>query len=415
MRLVEPHRSDRHDPRCAAIDAAACASKHLSNAARSHTRQAVIHQHRVSTDEDLARDVHARVEVRALPAKVAQGVLRPVPVAWHSYCAACAAWEADPSRVRGHPRRPTSCDQHGRTRLPSTEQAISRAPKHRGSGVPAGLDRRIQTHQTSSDQVRSVPQASPSTGEVIDERPVTPAAGDPARAAAVDLGVNTRAAVTFHQPGLAPLLVNGRPLKAINQWYHQRRARVQANLPEGVYASRPLDLLADTRARQMTAYLQVASRRVVDRLVNHRVGTLVMGTTDGWTHAIGRGKRTTQTCVFVPHARFIALLRYKAELVGIRVVVSDESYTSKCSFLDLEPVGQQAVYTGRRIKRGLFQAADGRRLNADNNGAYNILRQGVPDAFGNGIAGVVVRPLRIALANGAPRQRCPCGLELYWV
>jgi putative transposase len=87
-------------------------------------------------------------------------------------------------------------------------------------------------------------------------------------------------------------------------------------------------------------------------------------------------------------------------VVGIHVVVSEEVYTSKCSFLDLEPIGKQEVYAGKRIKRGLFQAADGRRLNADINGAFNILGKVVPDAFGNGIGGVAVHPVRITLANG---------------
>ena len=135
-------------------------------------------------------------------------------------------------------------------------------------------------------------------------------------------------------------------------------------------------------------------------LVGERIGTLIIGKNDGWKQAIGLGKRTNQNFVFVPHARFIAMLRYKAELVGIQVMVSEESYTSKCSFLDLELVGKHEVYAGRRVKRGLYRASDGRRLNADVNGAFNILRKVVPDAFGNGIEGVVVHPVRIALANG---------------
>ena len=134
--------------------------------------------------------------------------------------------------------------------------------------------------------------------------------------------------------------------------------------------------------------------------MKHRIGTLVIGKNDGWKQAIGLGKRTNQNFVFVPHARFIEMLQYKAELVGIQVIVSEESYTSKCSFLDLEPIGKQEVYAGKRIKRGLFRARTGRCLNADVNGAYNILRKVVPDAFGNGIAGVVVHPARMALANG---------------
>jgi putative transposase len=212
--------------------------------------------------------------------------------------------------------------------------------------------------------------------------------------------LNNLAAVTFNQPGLTPFLVQGRALKALNQWYNKRRTRLQAKLAAGVYASRQLDTLTDKRGRQITDYLHVASRRIVDRLVSHCVGTLVIGKNDGWKQAIGLGKRTNQNFVFVPHARFVEMLQYKAELVGIQVVVSEESYTSKCSFLDLEPIGKHDVYVGKRVKRGLFQAAGGRRLNADITGAYNILRKVVPDAFGNGIGGVVVHPVRMALANG---------------
>jgi putative transposase len=223
---------------------------------------------------------------------------------------------------------------------------------------------------------------------------------DAARTVGIDIGLNTLAAVTANQLGTVPLLVNGRPVKAINQWYNKRRAQLQAKLPEGVFVSRQLDTLADKRARQITAYLHVASRRLVDWLIAQRIGTLVIGKNDGWKQAIGLGERTNQNFVFAPHARFIEMLEYKAALVGIRVIVSEESYTSKCSFLDLEPIGKHEVYAGKRIKRGLFRASSGRCLNADINAAYNIMRKVVPNAFGNGIGGVVVHPVRIALADG---------------
>jgi putative transposase len=153
------------------------------------------------------------------------------------------------------------------------------------------------------------------------------------------------------------LLVQGRPVKAINQWYNKRRARLQAKLPDGVYVSRQLDLLTDKRQRQSTSYLHVASRRIVEWLVAQRIGTLVIGKNDGWKQAISLGKRTNQTFVFLPHARFIEMLRYKAALVGIHVVVSEESYTSKCSFLDLEPIGKHAVYAGSGSHAGCFARA----------------------------------------------------------
>jgi putative transposase len=259
---------------------------------------------------------------------------------------------------------------------------------------------RVETRQAAIDQVRIVPHASHYTVEVIYERPVMPADVDPTRIAAIDIGLNSLAAVTTNQPGITPLLVQGRPLKAINQWYNKRRAQLQAKLPAGVYASRQLDILTDKRARQIPSHLHVASRRIVGWLVDQRIGTLIIGKNDGWKQAIELGKRTNQNVVFVPHACFVQMLEYKAALVGIRVIVSAESYTAKCSFLDLEPIGKREVYAGKRVKRGLFRASDGRCLNADINAAFNIMRKVVPDAFSNGIAGVVVHPVRIALANG---------------
>jgi putative transposase len=406
MRLVEQHRIDRHDARFAAIDAAAFASKHLYNAALYVTRQAFIHQQQMLSYEELARDMKTSAEYRALPAKVAQWVLGQVALAWTSYFAACAAWEANPSRFLGHPKLPKYLDKRGRNLLTYTEQAISRSSKNRGYVVPSGLDIRVETRQTAIDQVRIVPHASHYTVEVIYARPVTPADLDTMRIAAIDIGLNNLAAVTFNQSGLTPFLVNGRPLKALNQWYNKRRARLQAKLPDDVYTSRQLDILTDKRARQIHQYLHVASRRIVERLVADRIGTLIIGKNDGWKQAIRLGKRTNQNFVSVPHARFIAMLRYKAELVGIQVELTEESYTSQASFLDGDPLPIYApayptpVFSGRRLKRGLYRAADGRRLNADVNGAYNIIRKVVPNAFGNGIEGVVVHPVRIALANG---------------
>ena len=111
------------------------------------------------------------------------------------------------------------------------------------------------------------------------------------------------------------------------------------------------------------------------------------------------GKRNNQSFVFLPHARFIAMLQYKAELVGITVVLTEESYTSKCSFLDAEAPEHHEQYVGKRIKRGLFRTALGKYLNADVNGAYNMIVKVVPNAFGNGRVGVVVHPVGLALRN----------------
>lgn len=88
------------------------------------------------------------------------------------------------------------------------------------------------------------------------------------------------------------------------------------------------------------------------------------------------------------------MLEYKAHLVGIKVILTEESYTSKCSFLDNETLSKKEKYEGKRVKRGLFSTSTGKHINADVNGSLNIIRKAVPNAFGNRIEAVVVLPYR---------------------
>jgi len=134
---------------------------------------------------------------------------------------------------------------------------------------------------------------------------------------------------------------------------------------------------------------------LINWCVENDIGTLVVGKNDGWKQAIGIGKHNNQNFVSIPHARFIKMLQYKGELAGVEVIVTEESYTSKCSFLDNEPVCKHEQYQGRRIQRGLFRSRDGTLINADINGAANIIRKAVPNAVANGIEGVVVHPVLV--------------------
>jgi putative transposase len=139
-------------------------------------------------------------------------------------------------------------------------------------------------------------------------------------------------------------------------------------------------------------------------LVAEGIGTLCIGQNPLWKQAANMGRRTNQNFVAVPHARFIAMLTYKAELVGIQVRITEESYTSKASFLDADPLpvydaarSDPPRFSGRRVKRGLYRAADGRHINADANGAYTIIRKVAPEAFAQGSRGCVVHPIRLAV------------------
>jgi putative transposase len=402
MQLVEQHRIDRHDPRWKAIDATTFSSKNLYNAAMYVKRQAYIHEnHRIISYAALDKLMQSTGEYRALPAKVSQWVLKQVCLAWDSYFGAIAEWQTYPEKFLGHPKLPKYLDKDGRNLLTYTFQAISRDPKNEGWIVPSGLDIRVETDipQDHIAQVRLVPKAIHYVVEVVYEQIPDPQLLARKLIASIDLGVNTLAAITSHKPGFVPLLVNGRPLKSLNQRYNKRRAPMQAALPKDTYTSRSLEERTDHRTRSITSYLHTVSRAIIELLLREGIDTLVIGKNDFWKQEVNLGKKTNQSFVFIPHARFIQMVEYKAMLVGIKVVTIQESHTSKCSFVDLEPIGHQASYVGKRIKRGLFRTGKGTLINADINGSYNILRRFAPDAFSQGIAGCLLRPIPLRLPD----------------
>ena len=131
------------------------------------------------------------------------------------------------------------------------------------------------------------------------------------------------------------------------------------------------------------------------------IGTLCIGKNPPWKQGANLGRRTNPNFVSVPHDRFIEMLTYKAELVGIQVVVAEESYTSMASFLDGDPLpiygaAEAPSFSDRRVKRGVYRAADGQHITADANGSYNVIRTVAPEAFAQGGRGCGVHPIRLA-------------------
>ncbi len=398
MQLVEQHVISKHDPRYAVIDAAAFASKNLYNAANYEIRQAFIFQGVYLTYREMHRRMKSHEAYTALPAKVAQQVLRVLDKNWQSFFTAIVQWREHPERFLGRPCLPKYKDkQQGRNLLIYTIQAISKPVLRQGFIQPSGLSIRIKTNHQNVNQVRIIPRHGFYVMEVVYNREPVQAAGDPTLYAGIDIGVDNLATLTSNKKGFVPRIVNGRPVKSINQFYNKRKAELDEKLMKMDARRRHshrILRLTTKRTRYINHYLHTASRRIINLLVEEGIGTLVIGKNDGWKQDVGMGKRNNQQFVAIPHARFIEMVAYKAELVGIQVILTEESYTSKCSFLDNEPIKKHETYAGKRVKRGLFRASDGRLLNADVNGSANIIRKVAPNAFADGVEAVVVRPVR---------------------
>jgi len=241
--------------------------------------------------------------------------------------------------------------------------------------------------------------------EIVYEQPEHAQQGNPALHAAVDVGVDTLAAITSNKQGFTPRLVNGRPIKSTNQFYNKRKAELQAALGHEGTTTR-MERMTVKRTRRINHYLHAASKVIIALLVQEGIGTLVIGKNLLWKQEVELGRINNQHFVQVPHARFINMLTYKAELAGIRVIVQEESYTSAASFLDLDPLPvydpkreEPPTFSGKRVERGLYRAKNGRRIQADVNGAYNIGRKALPDSFGEGIEAVAVRPVGLPIST----------------
>jgi putative transposase len=402
MQLVERHVISRADSRFAAIDTASFASKNLYNAANYVVRQSYIHEGVYLNYHEMRRRMKDHDAYKALPAKVAQWVLRLLDKNWASFFAARDAWQEDSSKFLGRPKLPGyKHKQQGRNLLVYTVQALSIPALRAGVIVPSMLGITVKTKQQKVQQVRIIPRYGFFVVEVIYEQTPIQANVDRSLRAGVDIGIDNLATLASDRLGFVPRVVNGRPVKSINQFYNKRKAELQGQLRR-TGTSHRIEQLTTRRTRRIDHYLHTASRRIIDFLVGEGIGTLIIGKNPLWKQEVNLGRSTNQQFAAIPHARFVEMLSYKAELVGIQVIITEESYTSKASFLDADPlpifgVGDAPCFSGRRVKRGLYRAADGTPINADVNGAYNFIRKVAPEAFAQGSRGCVVHPIRLAV------------------
>jgi len=415
MQLVEQHIIDRNDPRYAVIDAAAFASKNLYNAANYEMRQAFIHKGCFISYNQLDKLMQSHEAYRALPAKVAQWVLKGLVNNWKSFREARESYQCDSSKFTGRPQLPKYKHKtDGRNLLIYTIQAINKKALRRGLIQPSMLSITVKTQQQNINQVRIVPRKGFYVVEVVYEKDVKQAPVNPAYYAGIDIGMNNLAALASNKPGFHPVVVNGRPVKSTNQFYNKRKAELQKKLGTTGTTKR-MERITTKRNRRIDHYMHAVSRQIIDLLVQEEIGVLVIGKNDAWKQEVNMGKRNNQQFVQVPHARFIQMLTYKAGLVGITVLITEESYTSKASFLDRDPLpvrkpndDTEHTFSGKRVKRGLYRASGNRYINADLNGAYNIVRKVAPDAFtaegveDGRLTTYVVHPARMTLAK--PRK-----------
>jgi putative transposase len=200
-------------------------------------------------------------------------------------------------------------------------------------------------------------------------------------------------------------IVDGLHLKSLNQWYNKRVSTIKEDRPQGFWSKR-LAAITEKRNRQVRDAVNKAARIVVNHCLSNRIGTVVFGWNKEQRQNANLGSKTNQKFVQIPTARLKDRISQLCEQYGLQFMETEESYTSKASFLDLDvlpvfgekPEGWKE--SGKRVQRGLYRSNDGFKINADCNGAANILRKVAAKLSLNldGVSrGALMSPLKVRL------------------
>ena len=405
MQLVEKHVINRWHPDWFECDQLCSNSNTIRNQALYIQRQSWTYGHGVIRfgKTELHQNIDALMKsypcYQSLPAFLSQQVMKSLNAEWTGFFNALKEWNIEPTKFTGRPKPPNYKPRAGRYKVEYPNTRAYKGAKKDGIIHLSSTSIQVKTiHALNYDCVRIVPSTGCYVVEVVytvvDVKPLVTDL-----VAAIDLGVNNLATVTTNKLGCKPILVNGRPVKSINNRFNKTISRLRSTNKKlrGIDWSKEMELVTRRRNHRIDSYLHRASSLIIKSLLSEGISTLVIGLNPDWKRDCNIGKVNNQKFTAIPHKKFVDMLIYKGALKGIKVFTREESYTSKASFLDQDtiptygskPTGWKP--SGKRIKRGLYRSKSG-LINADVNGSYNILVKEFPNAFSQGMKGCVVQP-----------------------
>lgn len=355
-------------------------SKNLYNYANYLIRQHFFDTGEMLNEFDLSLKLarENQVDYRAMPtAQSAQQTIKLLFKNWKSTFRALKDYKLNPKKYLGKPKLPKYLKKDGHTILIFTNQNIRVKNGYIHFPKKSKIEP-IKTKVTSKiKQVRVIPQATCFVVEVVYEKNIQKVNLVEDTYLSIDLGVNNLV-TTFNNIGENPFIINGKIIKSINQYYNKRKAKLMSFIGnKGV--SNKINSLTHKRECKIDDYLHKSSREIIDYCTKHKISNIIIGNNKNWKQNVNIGKKNNQNFVSIPFLKLIQMITYKAEEVGIKVKITEESYTSKIDHLADEEMKHQKKYLGKRVKRGLFKSSIGKFLNADVNGAIGNMRKVVPD------------------------------------
>jgi IS605 OrfB family transposase len=383
----------------------------LANCGTYYTRQLYFKTGKIPSNYDLHRELTNNPHFGAMYSQVAQQCLTTVAESFKSFIGLLKAVKS--GKTDQKPKLPGYRDG-GLTLVTFPKQAVKLKPE--GLRFPLGSKVKVwfglaefylpmpsNLEYKSIREYRILPRNGEFYLELVYQIPSIQADVDFAKALGIDPGLNNW--LTCVSNVGTSLIVDGLHLKSLNQWYNKRVSVLKENQLQGFW-SKHLAGITEKRNRQVRDAVNKATRLVINHCLENRIGTVVFGWNKGQRQEINLGAKTNQKFVQIPTARLKNRIAQLCEQYGLKFVETEESYTSKASFLDsdlLPTFGEKPEgwpLSGKRVKRGLYRSANGWLINADCNGAANILRK-VAVKLGLNLSGIsrgaLTAPFRIQL------------------
>jgi putative transposase len=357
-----------------------------------------------------------------LPRHTAQHMIKLCCREMKSYFRTRKSWKRVPSAFTGEPQLPGYRRKGGMCGFAISNQEATLRPSGDGRTVLMKLPHTktrlnigyidLQKMRLKEVSVSYADQIFTVAAVLEDESEDVPVVSEkPARVCAVDLGVNNLMAVT-NNCGLPCLLYKGGIVKSVNRQYNRKIAWLQSAQTKGTSKKYvPDDTYYRTvvrRNNRISDCMHKTAKHFVSWCVENRIDTIVLGRNRYWKQNVSLGRHNDQEFVQIPFTELVHNIGYLAERHGIRVIMQEESYTSKASFPDMDDIpvyhasdnrqpAKAFRFSGRRITRGLYRSKDGTVINADLNGSANILRKAFPCAFDKqkpafGCVDIIVHP-----------------------
>jgi putative transposase len=340
---------------------------------------------------------------KKLASSASQQILRKLDKNFKSFFKSIKDWSINPSKYSGRPKLPKYLDKDGHTSIYFPGQAF-RSTKN-GITIPK-TKCKIKTKILKENllEVRVVPICKNKVKiEIVYKKEIGKINLNKENSIGIDIGVNNLMAITSNQTIPIFSLINGRPLKSINQYYNKKSSKIKSELElkNKKKKSNKLDKLIQKRNNKIEDYLHKSSKKVIDLCIKNNIGTIIIGHNKGWKKGCNLGSRTNQNFIQIPFSKLINMIEYKSKIHQINVIINEESYTSKCDHIMLEEMKHREKYSGKRIKRGLFKSGSGIIINSDINGSIGILRKVkvVSDEWLStlGNRGCVYQPVKITI------------------